>query len=125
MPPGTTDQGPSDVRDAREPSLIRRPIVILAAPRSGSSALLTALSTHPDLWSRYRESNDLLEGPFNPLETGASSNALTEEDLDPETRELLLRGFYRTMGNLERLPFAAHPSPRPGTSMGLSGDRRP
>lgn len=108
MSRGATDPGTSDTQGAGEPSLIERPIVILAAPRSGSSALLTALSTHPDLWSRYRESNDLLEGPFDPLETGASSNALTEEDLDPDTRDLLLRGFYRTMGNLERLPFTAH-----------------
>jgi len=85
--------------------LIRDPIVILAAPRSGSSALFAALSAHPDLWSRYRESNRLLEGPFDPRLTGATSNALTEDDLDDGTRSLLLRRFFDTVGNLERLPI--------------------
>lgn len=105
---GATDPGASSAQGSHEPSLIRQPIVILAAPRSGSSALHAALSAHPDLWSRYRESNDLFEGPFDLRQTGAASHALTEHDLDQETRELLLHGFFRTMGNLQRLPFAQH-----------------
>ncbi|HEX6400478.1 MAG TPA: sulfotransferase [Actinomycetota bacterium] len=84
--------------------LIRDPIVILAAPRSGSSALFGALSAHPDLWSRYRESNHILEGPFDPGVTGATSNALTEADLDEVSRDLLLRRFFQSVGNLEILP---------------------
>jgi hypothetical protein len=89
-------------------ALIRDPVVILAAPRSGSSALFAALSAHPDLWSRYRESNQLFEGPFDPILTGAPSNALTEDDLEEDTRGTLLRGFFDSVGNLERLPFTRH-----------------
>lgn len=88
--------------------LIREPIVILAAPRSGSSSFFAALSAHPDLWSRYRESNRLLEGPYHPAALGWRSNALTEEDLDPARRAQLLRAFYATVGNLERLPLGRH-----------------
>ena len=99
---GSQRRGPEVASDAA--GLIRDPIVILAAPRSGSSALFGALSAHPDLWSRYRESNRLIEGPFDPRVTGASSNALTEDDLDDETRAVLLRRFFDTVGNLERIP---------------------
>lgn len=97
---------PGSRRDALQVGdLIRDPIVILAAPRSGSSALFGALSAHPDLWSRYRESNRILEGPFDPRVTGASSNALTEADLDDGSRDLLLRRFFQSVGNLEKLPI--------------------
>ena len=84
--------------------LIRNPIVILAAPRSGSSLLFGLLSAHPKLWSLYRESNELLEGPFDPLSSGRPSNALTERDLDRVSRDRLLRAFYARAGNLEVIP---------------------
>ncbi len=81
------------------------PIIIVAAPRSGSTLLFSLLSAHPVLWSRYRESNDLLEGPFDPRQTGAASNALDDSDLDAETAARLRLAFYRSAGNLERLPL--------------------
>jgi LPS sulfotransferase NodH len=84
--------------------LIRDPIVILAAPRSGSSLLFGLLSSHPKLWSLYRESNELLEGPFDPLTSGRSSNALAERDLDRDSRDWLLRAFFARAGNLEVIP---------------------
>src|SRR5664280_1107945 len=34
----------------REP-LIARPLIVLGAPRSGTTMVFQALSTHPDLWS--------------------------------------------------------------------------
>ena len=42
-------------------ALICDPIIIVGAPRSGTSMLFQALSTHPDLWSLYRESQRVLE----------------------------------------------------------------
>ena len=79
--------------------------MILAAPRSGSSLLFGMLSSHPTLWSLYRESNPLFEGPFHPRERGWESNALDETDYSAEVGDHLLRAFYREAGNLERLPF--------------------
>ncbi len=86
--------------------LIRDPIVVLAAPRSGSSVLFAALSAHPDLWSLYRESNAILEGPFHPAGRGWISNALTAEDLDGESRSQLIRRFFDQAGNVDRIPLA-------------------
>jgi hypothetical protein len=86
--------------------LIRDPIIIVAAPRSGSSLLLAALSAHPDLWSLYKESNKIFEGPFHPRLRGNDSHALSDEDLDVPTRERILATFFKSVGNLERLPFA-------------------
>jgi hypothetical protein len=102
VPPGSEEQ----TATSRERALIREPIIILAAPRSGSSLLLAALSSHPDLWSLYKESNPILEGPFQPSLLRGDSNALSAADLDPGTRQRLLRAFFESAGNLERLPFS-------------------
>ncbi|MGH2739321.1 MAG: sulfotransferase family protein [Actinomycetota bacterium] len=85
--------------------LIQRPIIILAAPRSGSSLLLQILSAHSDLWSLYEESHDVL-AQFHPSNRNWESNVLTEADLDESTRLRLERSFYERSGNLERLPLA-------------------
>jgi hypothetical protein len=85
--------------------LIKDPVIVLAAPRSGSSLLLAALSAHPDLWSLYKESNPILEGAFHPSGRGWESNALVAEDVDGQ-RAALHRAFFDAAGNLERLPFA-------------------
>ena len=87
---------------------IRDPIIIVAAPRSGSSLLLAPLSAHPDLWSLYKESNQILEGPFHPATEGSECHALSEGDLDVMTRERILEAFFKSAGNLEKLPLARH-----------------
>lgn len=96
------DDAPST---ARRTELIHDPVVILAAPRSGSSILFATLSAHPALWSLYRESNDIFEGPFDPIERGMESNRLTADDLDDATCDHLRRTFYDRVGNLELLPL--------------------
>jgi hypothetical protein len=102
LPSSRTESSAADV----EP--IRDQIVILAAPRSGSSALFAALSAHPDLWSLYRESNAILEGPFHPATRGWTSSALVAADLDGATRSELIHRFFDQAGNLERIPLARH-----------------
>jgi Sulfotransferase family len=102
VPPVSEEHAGGD----REDVLIRDPIIILAAPRSGSSLLLAALSSHRDLWSLYKESNPILEGPFHPRLLRRDSNALSAHDLDHDTRQRLLRAFFDGAGNLERLPFS-------------------
>jgi hypothetical protein len=80
-------------------------IVIVAAPRSGSTLLFSAMSTHPALWSLYRESNDLLEGPFDPRRSGATSNELNADALDESTATALRAAFFERAGNVERIPL--------------------
>jgi Sulfotransferase family len=115
--------------DPRESVLIREPIVILAAPRSGSSLLLAVLSAHPDLWSLYKESNRILEGPFHPRFRGWASNVLTEDDLDAGSRAWLPRRLFDDAGNLERLPLARfvplRGRGRPWYSAGIAMASRP
>jgi hypothetical protein len=85
--------------------LIRDPIIIVATPRSGSSSLFAALTSHPDLWSLHSESRAVLDGPFHPKYRGWESHALTEQDLDPEIAPELRRRFFDGVGNLERIPL--------------------
>jgi hypothetical protein len=86
-------------------NLIRDAIVIVAAPRSGSTLLFSLLSSHPQLWSLYTESNRILEGPFDPVVRGTESNALDARDLDETDRAALVRTFYSRAGNVERIPL--------------------
>jgi Sulfotransferase family len=96
------------MRSDSRSELIERPIVIVAAPRSGSTLLFSILSTHPALWSLYTESNSIIEGPFHPSSRGSDSNALDARDLDAGSRDALVRAFYRRAGNIERVPLGRH-----------------
>ncbi len=85
--------------------LLVDPLLIIAAPRSGSSLLFSLLSSHRDLWSLNREDRLILEGPFHPRERGWSSSVLTAEDLDESTSERLRRAYFAAAGNLELVPL--------------------
>ena len=88
-----------------QPPLIVNPVIIVGTPRSGTSTLFTALSSHPELWSLYTESAFILDGPFHPQHRGWDSHVLTEEDYEQRMGEDITKEFYRHAGNLERLPF--------------------
>ncbi len=74
---------------------IARPIIILSAPRSGSTLLFETLSRHPELYSLGTESHGLIESnpslspPFNNFD----SNALTESHATPEITERIRNAF--------------------------------
>src|SRR6266511_32776 len=89
--------------DSRTDRLIERPIIIVGAPRSGTSILFQVLSTHPDLWSLYRESQPIIEARFDPRKRGLESNVLGADDLDEQTRIRLEREFFARVGNIEGL----------------------
>ena len=75
---------------------IEKPLIIIGAPRSGTTLLFSILSSHPDVWSRYRESEAIFEKYFHPANVGWSrGNELGSEDATPEIVEQLLRAFYR------------------------------
>ena len=45
---------------------IEKPIIILGAPRSGTTLLFSIFSSHPDLWSLYGETEPLIQRYFHP-----------------------------------------------------------
>src|SRR5690242_15165909 len=60
----------------------RRPVFIVAAPRSGSTLLFETLQRHPDLWTLGDESHAEIENipGLSPRERGYESNALSAAD---------------------------------------------
>lgn len=86
----------------REPgTLVHDPLLIFGAPRSGTSMLFQALSTHPDLWSLYQESQQVIETRMEPALRAHDSEELTAPDLSPEDARALIRRFYERTGNAE------------------------
>ncbi len=78
---------------------IARPLIVLGAPRSGTTMVFQALSTHPDLWSLYRESQSILNDCF-PVTMVPGASAVVGH-ADAGTVEMLRRRFFTEVGNAE------------------------
>jgi len=78
-------------------SLFERPVIVLAAPRSGSTLLFETLSEAPDIWTVGGESHQFIEGlrPLNPMFGVVDSNRLLAENSNDEIKALLRRRFSR------------------------------
>ena len=76
-----------------------RPIVILAAPRSGSTLLFERLRESGDIWTIGGESHGIFEriARFNPMSRFCDSNALFAEDAIPEIIEQMRLWFYQKL----------------------------
>jgi LPS sulfotransferase NodH len=72
-----------------------RPIIILSAPRSGSTLLFEVLSKSQSIFTIGGESHALIETipKLNVAYRQFSSNALTEQDIDADLRQQLLHRF--------------------------------
>jgi hypothetical protein len=78
---------------------IERPLIILSAPRSGSTLLFETLSQVPGLYTIGGESHALIE-PIDALRPGggtAESNRLTAADATPEIIARLRTGFAQML----------------------------
>ena len=77
--------------------LFDRPVIILAAPRSGSSLLFETLSQIPDIWTVGGERHRLIEGlrPLNPLHGVVDSNRLLADNSNDRIKSLLHQRFTR------------------------------
>lgn len=80
-----------------------RPIIILGAPRSGTTILFRCLALHTDLWHLPSESHKIFEGPFHPASRGYESNRVTAKDLNDELAHTLRTQFYQSAINLSRV----------------------
>lgn len=93
------------------PATFARPVVILAAPRSGSTLLFETLARSPDFWSLGGESHEIFESvlPLGPEKHGWESNRLTAADADPDTIAKLHAAFRERVVDREgnRLPADA------------------
>ena len=81
-------------------AVIVRPVIVLGAPRSGTTILRNCLALHPELWHLPGESHDVLEGPFHPAAHHFESNRVTENELDDDLAKDLRRNFARRSINL-------------------------
>lgn len=72
-----------------------RPLIIIAAPRSGSTLLFETLQRHPELWTIGDESHAEIESVpgLSPRERGFSSNALGAADANAANKTAVARNF--------------------------------
>lgn len=82
---------------------IHEPLLIFGAPRSGTSMLFQALSTHTELWSLYRESQEVVEKSMAAVLAARNSDELRSADLQPADIEAISGTFYNRVGNAEAL----------------------
>ncbi len=76
-----------------------RPVIILAAPRSGSTLLFETLTQSSDFWTIGGESHGIFErfNQFNPRTRFCDSNALSAEDSIPEANAQIRAWFYEKL----------------------------
>ena len=74
---------------------LKRPVFIVAAPRSGSTLLFETLKRLPGLWNLGDESHAEIEtvSGLAPRERGFASNALTAADATDPVKAAILRNF--------------------------------
>lgn len=82
-----------------EPPRLARPLIIVSAPRAGSTLLFETLSRFPDIWTIGEESHEIIEGipELHPAAHGYVSNRLTETDATPQVRDALYDRFARQL----------------------------
>ena len=75
--------------------MIVKPVLIVGAPRSGTSMLQKILRGHPAAWSLPSESDIIWERYCHPRLRDWKSQTLSEADIDEEMCRALLRQFGR------------------------------
>ncbi|MDH4315021.1 MAG: sulfotransferase [Gammaproteobacteria bacterium] len=96
-----------------------RPVIILAAPRSGSTLLFETLTNSADFWTIGGESHSVFENihRFNPLSGVCDSNALSAADASHEIVSHVRRTFFAQLRNSKGQQFGnagigKYPAPR-------------
>ncbi len=93
-----------------------RPVIIVSAPRSGSTLLFETLARLPGLWTIGGESHGVFESirELRPENRGFDSNAVGPGELRPDVADQLRQHFARLLrderGRLyQRMPAGARP----------------
>ena len=84
-----------------------RPIIILSAPRSGSTLLFEILSKSRSLWTIGGESHAIIEGhrALNITSRNFDSNALGENDWNNDLHQSLRQGFKEQLRDADGKPY--------------------
>lgn len=87
--------------------LFDRPVIILAAPRSGSTLLFETLAECADLWTIGGESHQVIESipALNPASGRIDSNRLTAEHAAAPIAEMMRRRFARLLRDRDGREF--------------------
>lgn len=90
-----------------------RPIIVVAAPRSGSTLLFETLAKSPHVYTIGGESHYMIERieKLNPENRNFESNRLTGEDADPKTIQTLRSGFLGRLHDRNGNSATAHNNP--------------
>jgi Sulfotransferase family len=85
----------ADTRDVDPPDTLDRPVIIIGAPRSGTTLLYELLRASGELWSLDGEAEGVIEGiPWlHPAARGFDSHRLTDLDADERSRCAVIAGF--------------------------------
>jgi len=84
---------------------IKNPLFIAGCPRSGTTLLLTLVSSFKELWSPYRELHSIYEwdiGLHPNLELG-ESNVLTGKHVNDERKNFIINSLWKCSANTEYL----------------------
>ncbi len=92
--------------------LFDRPVIILSAPRSGSTLLFETLSEVRDVWTIGGESHQIIEGvkELNPNSTLVDSNRLTGVHASDPIIHFMRRRFARFLRDRDGREFFHHPT---------------
>ena len=82
---------------------VERPVLIVGAPRSGTSLLYSILRASSGLAHWPGEAHEVWEADLHPALRGWSSNCAAASDATPEIRERIRRTFFLTVGPRRRL----------------------
>ncbi len=90
--------------------LFDRPVIVLAAPRSGSTLLFETLAEAPEAWTVGGESHGIIEGlpRLNPRSGIVESNRLTSGDAIPRIVQALRQRFARGLRDRDGREFVHH-----------------
>ena len=89
-------------------TLFDRPIIILAAPRSGSTLLFETLAEAPEVWTVGGESHKFIEGlrPLNPMSGQVDSNRLEAAHANDRIVQALRQRFTRFLRDRDSSRFS-------------------
>ena len=84
------------ISDLRSLLRFEKPVIIVSAPRAGSTLLFELLSQSQDAWTIAGESQAVIERipEFHPRTHGFDSNRLTDKDANDANVVRLLAGFW-------------------------------
>src|SRR5699024_7905088 len=84
-----------------------KPIIIIGAPRSGTTFLKELLTFHEELWHLPSESHHILEGPLHPRNFPYFSNRpVSDFDLSETDIKLIHQSFRQEAINIDIVPGA-------------------